>query len=443
MESLFATSGRLFRDLQLVLGGLPEAIVGAADSFFFTSDFQISIIFSIFAPVMIKIGDKVRFLHETGGGRVSGFQGKQVVLVEDEDGFEIPMLISDVVAVGAEDYSTTHVVDVKVHQQAKPDGRSIKAMMKDGADEPETGRDDEVDFSKVTFRAPVEERKGGNQLSVYLAFVPVDIKEVTHTRFECYLVNDSNYYVACTYLLAEGNGWKLRWTGEVEPNTKEFIEEFGREELNEFDRVGVQMLAYKREKPFTLKPAIDVQLRIDGVKFYKLHTFQDNDFFEQKALLYTIVENDRVARPLVIDAKQLKEEMYSTAAADKTRVDHQHADGYVRRYADGRRPGNPFITKRKGDEDVVVVDLHADALLDTTAGMSKGDILNHQVDVFRRTLNEYKDKKGQRIIFIHGKGEGVLRRALINDLSYRFKSYTYQDASFQEYGYGATQVTIK
>lgn len=409
--------------------------------FFLTADFQISIIFSTFAAVMIKIGDKVRFLHETGGGRVSGFQGKQVVLVEDEDGFEIPMLISDVVVVGAEDYSTTHVVDAKVHQSAKPEGRSIKAMMSAGEDEAEA--DNEVDFSKVTFRAPAEERKGGNLLSVYLAFVPIDIKEVTQTRFECYLVNDSNYYVACSYLVAEGHGWTLRWTGEVEPNTKEFIEEFGREELNVLDRVAVQMLAYKREKPFTLKSAVDVQLRIDGVKFYKLHTFQDNDFFEQKALLYTIVENDRVARSLVIDAQQLKEEMYRTAATDNTRVDHQHADSYVRRYDNGRKSGSPFVTKRKGDEDVVVVDLHADALLDTTAGMSKGDILNYQVDVFRRTLNEYKDKKGQRIIFIHGKGEGVLRRALVSDLSYRFKSYSYQDASFQEYGYGATQVTIR
>ena len=34
-------------------------------------------------------------------------------------------------------------------------------------------------------------------------------------------------------------------------------------------------------------------------------------------------------------------------------------------------------------------------------------------------------------------------RTIINDLKYRYKTYTYQDASFQEYGYGATQVTIK
>ena len=36
----------------------------------------------------MKKGDKVRFLSEVGGGKVAGFQGKNIVLVEDEDGFE-------------------------------------------------------------------------------------------------------------------------------------------------------------------------------------------------------------------------------------------------------------------------------------------------------------------------------------------------------------------
>lgn len=390
---------------------------------------------------MVKIGDKVRFLHEVGGGRVTALKGKNIVLVEDEDGFEIPMLSTDVVVIGDEDYSTTNVVNAKAAMQRQAsDGRSIKAMLREGVDdaEPEGADDeDEVDFSKVTFRAPAEERKGGNQLSAWLAFVPIDIREVTHTRFETYFVNDSNYYIQWTYLVAEGNSWTLRARGEAEPNTKEFIEEFGREELNNLQRVAVQMLAYKRDKPFVLKPTMDVQLRIDGTKFYKLHTFEENDFFEQKALLYTLVEHDRVARPLVIDAQQLKEQMYRQADADKA-VSALPAD-HTRVARQQHQP----IVKRRGDEDVVVIDLHIDALLDTTVGMSKGDMLNYQMDVFRKTLAQYKDKRGQRIIFIHGKGEGVLRRAIVSDLSYRYKSYTYQDASFQEYGYGATQVTIK
>ena len=37
----------------------------------------------------MNIGDKVRFLSEVGGGIVKGFKGKDTVLVEDVDGFDI------------------------------------------------------------------------------------------------------------------------------------------------------------------------------------------------------------------------------------------------------------------------------------------------------------------------------------------------------------------
>ena len=59
----------------------------------------------------MKIGDKVKFLSETGGGRVAGFQGKNIVLVEDEDGFQIPTPANEVVVVNQEDYSTANVIN--------------------------------------------------------------------------------------------------------------------------------------------------------------------------------------------------------------------------------------------------------------------------------------------------------------------------------------------
>lgn len=226
----------------------------------------------------MKIGDKVRFLSEVGGGRVSGFQGKDIVLVEDEDGFDVPMRRSEVVVIGEEDYDTRHVVEVKSRKTVEP--VSEEEQETEPADRP------------VTFRAKPEERKGGDKLSAYLAFVPMNIKELTETRFETYFVNDSNYYMRYVFMSAESNAWTVRATGEVEPNTKEYVEEFGREDLNQLERLCVQVIAYKRDKHFLLKPTVNAQLRIDLVKFYKLHTFQENDFFEQPALVYTVIEND-------------------------------------------------------------------------------------------------------------------------------------------------------
>ncbi|MBR2103013.1 MAG: DUF2027 domain-containing protein [Prevotella sp.] len=382
----------------------------------------------------MKIGDNVRFLNEAGGGRVAGFQGKNIVLVEDEDGFQIPMMTTEVVVVDNDDYDPRRVAEKKVGVRTSGHAK--------GDDEPQSHKHEIPDPQHPT-SLPPEERKGGDSLSVFLAFVPIDIREITHTRFETFLVNDSNYHVRCSLLVAEGHSWQVKFLGEVEPNTKVFVEEFGREDLGNMEHLAVQMMAYKRHKPFMLKAPVSTEIKVDPVKFYKLHTFRENEFFETPAMVFPVVENDRVPRPLVVDARQLKAEMYSHASnAQNANNPGAQTSTYVRRYADGKG-GHPFANKHKEGDEPVVVDLHAHELLETTAGMSASDILNHQLDVFRRTLADYSAKKGTRIVFIHGKGEGVLRRALIHELKYSYKTYTYQDASFLEYGYGATQVTIK
>lgn len=228
----------------------------------------------------MKIGDKVRFLNEIGGGRVSGFQGKDIVLVEDEDGFDVPMRVTDVVVIGDEDYDTKHMVEAK-------------ASSKVAASQDEEEAEPDLADQPLTFKAPVEERRGGDKLSAYLAFVPMDVKELTNTRFESYIVNDCNYYLRYVYMTAEGTAWQVRSTGEIEPNTQCFIEEFGRDQLNELEHSCIQLIAYKRDKHFLRKPAVDALINIDPVKFYKLHTFRENMYFEQPALIYTIIENDR------------------------------------------------------------------------------------------------------------------------------------------------------
>ena len=386
----------------------------------------------------IKIGDKVRFLSEIGGGRVAGFQGNNIVLVEDEDGFQIPTPINEVVVVETDDYNIA-----KVHTDAVP---GMKPSTKDRKEKIRILEDDVEDDPSarpVAYKPPVEERKGGDSISAYLAFVPLNAKEISSTSFEIYFINDSNYYLTYTLLSVEGNSYCLRSQGEVEPNTKVFIEELERSGLNGIERVCVQLIAYKRNKNFLVKPVVDVKLRIDPVKFYKLHTFQENDFFETPALIYTIVENDVPARTLAIDPVQLKKEMYSQVARpQKSEARVQKKDeGMVRRYDNAQSKGH--APKVKAHDDVLVVDLHAGELLETTAGMSPADILKYQVGVFHKTLQEHSRNRGLKIVFIHGKGDGVLRNAILHELNYRYKQYPHQDASFQEYGFGATQVTIK
>ncbi len=87
------------------------------------------------------------------------------------------------------------------------------------------------------------------------------------------------------------------------------------------------------------------------------------------------------------------------------------------------------------------VDLHIHQLVPTERGMSAHDKLNIQVDTAKRQLEFAISKKIQRLVFIHGVGEGVLRA----ELEYLFRRYDnviYEDADFQKYGRGATMLFI-
>ena len=124
----------------------------------------------------MKKGDKVRFLSEVGGGKVAGFQGKNIVLVEDEDGFEIPMPINEVVVVEQDEYSMGKMISAKMDAQQKAeehantelhqDSRSIKAILNDhDASKSQQGQNVVSNVSELDNDGRVEEisrMMGGN-----------------------------------------------------------------------------------------------------------------------------------------------------------------------------------------------------------------------------------------------------------------------------------------
>lgn len=224
----------------------------------------------------MKIGDTVRFLSEVGGGTVSGFQGKNIVLVQDEDGFEIPMQLKDVVLVP------------KVEEEEKP--RPIPAP-KSERQEPAVREE-----KPIIFKPKPLERREGERLNLYLSFLPDDVKEISSTGFESYLVNDSNYYMQVSVLSAQGASWLLRFCGVVEPNSKLFVEAFDRSEVNDLEHLCIQAIAWKQDKPFQLKPAVTTELRLNLTKFYKLHVFHPNEFFGEPNWTEDVIRDDKPVR---------------------------------------------------------------------------------------------------------------------------------------------------
>ncbi len=431
----------------------------------------------------MEIGEKVRFLNEVGGGRIAGFEGKDIVLVEDEDGFEIPMLRSQVVVIETNDNNFVRkpkkpspAVTQATQRAAAHEGASLRAALAAGldAEEPESDPTD----GDITFRPKPKERRGGELLNLHIAFVEDVGHRADGVRFDTYLINDSNYYVSALYAYSENAAWHAVWQGTVVPNTKVRIHTFDRTELQQLEHLSVSFFAWKDDKPFVQKPAATVELRLQTVKFYKLHVFADTPFFHSPALLYQIVRDDK---PLGLKAPMLAseeetplsapEETSAALTADPTSPaspseDHkgasprsdreavkaakralkQEQEAMRKKHEATPHERDPHVSKpnhRPEQDGILEVDLHINALLDNTNGLSPAVMLNTQLTEFRIVMDRNIKRKGQRIVFIHGKGEGVLREAIIKELRHRYRTCTYEDASFQQYGFGATMVTIR
>lgn len=359
----------------------------------------------------LKIGDKVRFLNSVGGGTVTAFHGKDQVLVEDENGFDVPVLIAECVVVGEADrrmeskepepYVPPVKITVPVNESLRKDAKVAERL----------------DYM-------FEETPQGERLNVSFAFLLVEPKNFMQSSFESYLINESNYYLYFNYMSGKNNSWTSRSHGLIEPDTKIFIEEFEKSALNELEHICVQIMAFKAGKSFSLKNTMSVELRPDMVKFYKLHCFTKNDFFDEDALIIPLVTNDVAEKQMLVSATDIQEAMYE-------------------RKKEERRAPQPAARKITPANNVIEVDLHIDQLIETTSGMNNADMLNYQMLKFHEVMKANIGKKGQKIVFIHGKGEGVLRAALEKELKTTYKHQSrFQDASFREYGYGATMVVI-
>ena len=360
----------------------------------------------------LKIGDKIRFLNNVGGGVVTAFRGKDQVLVEDEDGFETPVLISECVVVGESDRRL-------ISKEPEPYTPPVKTTVSQKEATETRGKKE-----SQPVEIPFIDTPQGERLNLNLAFLLVDPKDFMQSAFESYLVNESNYYLYFNYMSCNNNSWVSRFHGLIEPDTKIFLEEFQKSDINDLEHICFQLIAFKKGKPFSLKNALSVELRLDTVKFYKLHCFIKNDYFDEDALIIPVVIHDVPERQMLVSASDIQAAMYE-------------------RPKDERRKSQQAVVKHKQTTNKLEIDLHINQLLETTSGLSNTDMLNCQLSKFHEVMKANVGKKGQQIVLIHGKGEGVLRTAMEKELKTTYKRQCrFQDASFREYGFGATMVTF-
>ena len=326
----------------------------------------------------------MRFLNEVGGGTVSRVEKGNLVYVLDEDGFEVPTMMAEVVVVG-------------------------KTMVEE--DTPLSA--DKILPAQSAFN--YEESEDGGEPKLLLAFTK---DNELSGNVKLYLINDSNFFVFYTIGKLYKSKVNNMYHGLLEPNTKFNLDTLA---INNLDGVEyeTQFLLYRQTKEYDLYPPVQQSFKLTGTKLLKDSSYLTNDYLEEKAVIIYLIKG----------AFEKKLEELSGGDIKNALIQKEQ------KLSEKIRP-------KKDDKDMLEVDLHIHELLDDTRGMSNKEMLDYQLGRFHEIMEANKNNKNKKIVFIHGKGNGVLKSEIIKALKKKYTWHNYQDASFKEYGFGATMVTI-
>ena len=221
---------------------------------------------------MAKTGDTVRFLNSTGGGRITRIEGK--IAYVEEDGFETPVLVSEIVVVlPAGHEPSVSGSKLMFDQKAFDEGKKKTRENPKAAKEVEKPTQEEL---------PVVETDRGEKMNLVLGFEPADVKQLSKTKIAAVLVNDSNYFLQFVMLVRdmEQKAWKTLYQGDVSPNELIDLAVFTQDNISEIERVVFQAIAYKKGKSFQVKYPVNVSRKIDLTKFFKMHCFRPGVYFD-------------------------------------------------------------------------------------------------------------------------------------------------------------------
>ncbi len=341
-------------------------------------------------------GDKVRFLNETGSGVVTKIMGSGMVMVEIEDGFEYP-------------YPSNQLV------QAEPDNSKEAA-----------GKKRQEAVEKSVEKISTSESSVNNRYAdgIYLAFIPKHQQFPSAGEIELVFYNHSDYDIYYTLSLKDGRDWTCIQSGALGPRRQVKIDTLTPQAIDEWGTVKTDLIFFSEDSYEHRQPISD-QLRLKGVKFFKDSTYTEDLLVGKRAYVSEIeileanvsAENEK---PFINNAelKRMLEAKEKNFTGQKTSVPHLK---------------NQSLEKE--------VDLHIEELLDNWSGMTNAQLIDVQLKKMQKELDDAIGNHYQRIIFIHGVGNGRLKSEVRRILS-GYKGIRFHDASLQRYGFGATEVLL-
>jgi hypothetical protein len=327
----------------------------------------------------LRIGDKVRFLNETGEGVVTRFVDKNTAYVELPDGFEIPYAIKQLVPVHTE---------LIINSEA------------DNLDlDPESGVTD----------------------AVYFVIEPDHEMPVLVSDYKIYLFNSSSYNLIYAYSIKDEAYFQTLKHGEVGAYQKILLKTCKVGFFKEHSYHKIECILFKNVHYRAQIPIAET-------------IFVSPENLKQSAL----IKHEEFKRPVF--AFLLKDEFIVAQNVEQDLTDEDIAKlKGVKEFRSRSKTSKSHKEQLKKLEKEV--DLHIEELVDNVSGMSNHEILSIQLERFEKELDKAIEGGVKKLIIIHGVGNGRLKREIQTILK-SIAGVTYQDASYKDYGFGATQINI-
>lgn len=355
-----------------------------------------------------KVGDRVKFLNESGGGVVSKIVSPSMVNVAIEDGFEIPVMIGELLKIELE-----APVDSPKHMFREDYNISINPVA-----EPVYENDDR------NIQLTGNSSKGTLAEGIYFAFVPHDQKWLITGLLDLYLVNHTKFDILYSlFLEKEEAGFKGFDYGSVNASSMVLLDSIEREELGAWEKGIVQVLFHNDAGRHILSPG-NSNFKIKTTRFYQEGNYKDSEIMEGKAILISLLPLSAQISIVQSDVP-IKDEPPESMVTKSKNVEPEH-----------------IIDKHKTSPHEAVVDLHIYELVDDYEKLESVEMLKIQVNYFTKCLENAIANKFRKVTFIHGVGTGVLKTA-IKEILKDYPGIEIQDASMRQFGYGATDVVIR
>lgn len=337
----------------------------------------------------MNIGDKVRLLHGKEEGVVTKFIGDNLVEIEIEDGFQIPVKTSEVVVV------------------AQEEAKRFKR--------PRIGDKRKEEIAAAKAKSSPIAHKG-----IFVAFTAINDQ-----KYSMYLINNTDFATPFVVGEEESERYQGVYTGLLKSKDSIKIREVN---IQNFEHWGVYVFQLLFFSPGThpWKAPFIKRIRFRAKTFFQ--NMHKAPVLEKEAHLFQIdkeegevLQTSPVAekKTMTIDPVALKEKMMEKqeAVVSKQTIN---------------------IPAPK-----IQVDLHIETLTSDYQALNSSEIIQLQLKTFESNLESAIANGLHYIIFIHGVGNGKLRQEIHKKLSGNPDIQFFEDAQKGKFGYGATKITLK